>query len=395
MDRLMIKLLCCWSLFLFGWIGLAYTNLESPHKWTTFCLNLIYGVIVGTCFSIFGESITKTEKFLFRPLYVLVILFGQTCWWLMCTTGSSFLGTYSAERFAQSYPKTWVGIIIFLFTSFQLGMLIVLLALSRHFIWKLLRSLIEKIKNRNHLPLDFFSKVGLAHVHIDGARNRPLILEIVQDLSRIGMPGRLNEIVRFVAGPQRQILPAVYQSHTPVLAGKESLDFFSTNQVPDRDGAVVALDLIMEKLQAVPGAVVELEQVVAIFNETGWQFASPDKALSPLQASEVRFSPATTWSYEIHHGFDLLKTKTAPLALANLLAHCSAQGITVGGWFLFERPNHWAYRSNSFINSADFQAQVEREHSVIRHFLEDQGLQAEQWTSVEQVLGIWNSPAAE
>ncbi len=63
--------------------------------------------------------------------------------------------------------------------------------------------------------------------------------------------------------------------------------------------------------------------------------------------------------YELHHGFNLPKTShinlitnnpQPPIDLEHVNQFCVKNQINNGGWFIFEHPKHWSYRSNEFVN---------------------------------------------
>ncbi len=251
----------------------------------------------------------------------------------------------------------------------------------------------RKIEYRSTgLEAGALNKIGLPHVHIDGARNVDLVLGIVQELEAKGDLGKLNHVIASVAGRQRKELPEVYESHTPVIEGQEALDFFSSNIVQDRNDAIQAVNLIGQKIRNTPGCIVELDQVVGWYGSQGWQWIESADEIEPIKPDEVDFQPQPTWPYELHHGFNLPKDSEAlPVPLEKLLEDCEKAGITLGGWFVFDKGNEWAYRSNSFSQSTNVRKVVEQEQANLNSILVAYGKDIKARTLVERVLGIWHS----
>jgi hypothetical protein len=243
-----------------------------------------------------------------------------------------------------------------------------------------------------------FNSVGICHVHIDGARDQELVLEIVKRLEAQGNLGKLNHVYDFVAGSQRDLEPETYGAHTPQQDDKEALDFFSTNLVKDRTDAVKVANLIMEAVDKIPGVIVELEQAVGWLAHHKWvkpygYQIIPGREMEPVKDEEVSFQPAKTMKLEVHHGFDI-SGANPPVSLPKLLRYCESEGVVIGGWFLFQKkPRLWAYRSNSFTNQSLSEAceVAELERQKIDAFLESERRMVTPRTLLEKVVGIWKS----
>lgn len=190
-----------------------------------------------------------------------------------------------------------------------------------------------------NLPSGFFNIMGTAHVHIDGAQDENLILSVVKNLEGKGNPGKLNYVYDSIVGPQRKELPEIYESHTPVLLGKEALDFFSTNLVKSREDGIEIINSLFPILQSTPGLIVEMEQVVGWYREIWGDFSAEELSLPKyiplIKSSDVLFAPKPTLSYEIHHGFEELKNGPPSIGLKDLLQFCEENKIMIGGWFTF------------------------------------------------------------
>lgn len=236
-----------------------------------------------------------------------------------------------------------------------------------------------------------FNDLGTLHMHVDGAENQALILRLVQELERRGNPGKLNHVERFIAGPQREILPEVYQSHTPMLCGEEALKFFSTNFLKDRADAIEVVNFTNRILgRNRPGVIIEVEQPVMWLGPEGWNL-HPESDYDPaIETHEVQLAPSPSLEFEVHHGFNLLKSGPQ-VSLKKLGCYCERNDIAFGGWFVFEKPDAWAYRSNSFSGHEGLCELVEREQDSLNLFLARESLDCNSRTLVEKVLGIWGS----
>lgn len=241
-----------------------------------------------------------------------------------------------------------------------------------------------------NIPSGFFNTMGSAHIHIDGSQDSELILKIVKELDARGNVGKLNIVYDFIAGQQREILPETYQSHTPSLAGAEALDFFSTNLIKDRTDALNVINYISKMLQGTSGIIVELEQVIGCIDENGiYSGIDVNSSMLPIAASEVSLSPSPSEKFEIHYGFEIAKGWRYNISLKDIMAFCEYENIIVGGWFIFEKENTLAYRSNSFSNGNGIINQISHEHSILSVFLEKRGV-GQPKTMIEKVIGIWH-----
>ncbi len=236
--------------------------------------------------------------------------------------------------------------------------------------------------------------LGTAHIHIDGARNEQLIIDIVKRLEKDGHLGKINIVYDFIAGKQREILPETYQSHTPVLEEKEALDFFSSNIVSDRNDAIKCINLINTMLEGITGTIIEMEQVVGWYDRNGWKILPHEKHITSIFDSEVDVSPSPSLDFEVHHGFDLPKVGKPDVSLPLLLKYCEEKGCEFGGWFVFEKPDAWGYRSNSFYGSSTNGESlidvVEREQDIIMSYLAEENIICSPRTLIEKVIGIWH-----
>gem|GEM_PF-1023180 len=256
---------------------------------------------------------------------------------------------------------------------------------------------LDKVKKENirtqyrsrGLAAGFSSVLGTLHMHIDGAENQELVIQLVQRLEQQGNLGKLNHVISFIRGPQRAALPDVYRSHTPGVGSKENFKFFSTHTLKNRADAGRMVNIVSEMFGATPGIVIEVEQPVMCLEPKGWKLLAESHHVAPIQVGEVKIQPSPSLDFEIHHRFDLPKTGPQ-VSLEELGRYCEGNGITFGGWFIFEKPSAWAYRSNSFSSQAGLRELVEREQTSLNLFLKQQNVKCNLRTVVERVLGIWN-----
>lgn len=241
------------------------------------------------------------------------------------------------------------------------------------------------------LPSGKLREPGTIHMHVDGGGQPKFVLEIVKSLQKQDRKGKLSVIIESVAGPQRQDHPELYESHTPGMDGKESLEYFSTTGLLDRADAIKQIQSLLPQLQGHPGAVVEVECVFAEIDKAGrWK---QSKVVPPISDKDVGFIKGFTFPFEIHHAFNVPVTAGEPLKLEELVDDVTRLGIRVGGWFIFlNDKKEWSYRSNAFVKEERLRDFVTTEYEKIARYLAQRQIQAEQWTIVEQVLGIWKAP---
>jgi len=242
------------------------------------------------------------------------------------------------------------------------------------------------------LAAGFLNTLGRLHIHVDSFSDEDITTAIVRELELRGNPGKINRIYDFIAGHQRELLPAIYKAHTPTTEQQEALDFFSTTLVHSRDNAIEVVNFIGKELRGTSGAIVELEQVVGWLEAGKWQWLDTALHISNIEGTEVEFVPQLSWPFEVHHGFDL--AKTVPLvSLTRLLRFCRQSKVVVGGWFIFDKGDRWACRSNAFRKSPGLHQSVQNEQQAISRFLQEEGYKIHVRTLVEKVIGIWHSQA--
>ena len=241
----------------------------------------------------------------------------------------------------------------------------------------------------NDATRGLFNALGAVHIHIDGSQKESLIIRLLKKLAEKQCASKINYVQGFIAGPQRRELPEVYESHTPAIEGKEALDFFSTTMVVTRFKAISTVNYLVSQLKEIVGTIIEVEQVVGMMNDEGYKELPPNEFYVNIDSSDVAMFPQPSLFYEIHHGFDLPRTEELPISLPKLLEFCVANDIAIGGWFVFDKGDKWAYRSNSFSDDPNVGEQVQREYGILQKFLEDSKLSFTLRTMLERILGIW------
>jgi hypothetical protein len=240
-------------------------------------------------------------------------------------------------------------------------------------------------------------KLGTYHVHIDGddqAHIESLMGELGQEF-----PSKVNRITgKPVPGPQRDDpdFDETYRYHTPGSLENEDFSVFSTTMLGAssklRPEAIDTLKHIITVVTRKTGPIVELERVVATIDEEGaWTEVEliPDPPDLWKLSDECDYPRLSTFPIEIHHAIDIPKKGLLPPLSPT---EDIPKGPNIGGWFLFEKKDVWAYRSNQFADWSDYEHYAKDGDARLRKFLvelHERGVEATLRTLVEQVLGIW------
>lgn len=241
------------------------------------------------------------------------------------------------------------------------------------------------------LPRGYFRQPGIMHLHVDGG---PQIYPVRRVLALYD--GKLQRILKAAAGPQRRELPDVYLGHTPGSVEKEDFEFFSTMPIASRDHAIHTVLDILPRLASYPNIVVELERVVLSGNGASslvqWEEA-PFDAVQRLTAAEVPYAQPSTLPIELHHGINIRKNESRMpvLSVDTLLDASRRMDMRVGGWFLFEKEDAWAYRSNEFTTTDCYTTVAKQQNDKLHGYLGKLSLPYELWTIAEQVVGLWRT----
>lgn len=195
-------------------------------------------------------------------------------------------------------------------------------------------------------------------------------------------------------GPQVAKLP-IYRQLPNFHAFTDSPDeAFLTGRLGDGDDAL--MKVVLEETRAA-GGMAELEEYLgewslqpdgAVVEDARYQ-ALPysDAAFKEFDAARCSSIP----SLELHLGFDLPKDGALPISLAELMQACAARGLENGGWFLFRKETHWAYRSNEFSSedSTTAEGRLFSQAKALQEVLAARKLTCPVSFSLERVHGIW------
>jgi len=257
-------------------------------------------------------------------------------------------------------------------------------------------------------PTGYFSKIDTIHLHVDGGTENDLVLGIVDELNRKQMPSKLTAIHQAIEGPQRKQFRDTYQVHTPGVDGQEELEYFSTTLLHSNSATISGNPNLLDKklkpllaeLSDTKGIVIEIERVVGkIGEEIEWTKTSVPSY--KLNLTNVGFHQRRgTLPVEIHYAIDIQKEEDwqtrQPFSLQNLLDECTKLDIHVGGWFLFDKDQAWAYRSNSFVSANISSEEIKKQRDTLAQWLAnlntEHNFEYQINVLVEQALGVWKTP---
>jgi len=244
-------------------------------------------------------------------------------------------------------------------------------------------------------PPGHFSGLDSVHVHVDVGGQGGFIHSIIEWLNDERWDTKINSILKFTDGPQRRASPEAYAPHTPELNGREQLFYFSTSLFGSYTETKARLRPLLERISREPGIVVEVERVIGkVGAETEWTRTAVQE-YPLIYSSDTGFKRESSWPIEVHYACDIAKTsrwdESPPISPEQLRDACVELGINVGGWFLFEKGDQWAYRSNMFAKYiAPTEIKKDRDRLSVR--LRELGLNCEIRGLVEQTLGLWKTP---
>jgi DNA-binding winged helix-turn-helix (wHTH) protein/class 3 adenylate cyclase len=250
-----------------------------------------------------------------------------------------------------------------------------------------------------------FSKIDSIHVHVDGGDEAAPVAEVVRAFDREGKESKINKVVAFARGPQRDECPEDYEPHTPGGINSENLQYFSTHILGDFAETKRGLRQLLTRLPdtAGGGMVIEAERVIGKFSDEGGMDWSNTYIhdFPVLCSGDVGYEVSRTQPIEIHYAVDIPRqgawADRPPLDLKALTELTTELGLRVGGWFLFDKGerNMWAYRSNMFNREAqggEIEACRLRLKSALEELGRHQDFTCKVTALVEQAIGIWNTP---
>jgi len=253
-------------------------------------------------------------------------------------------------------------------------------------------------------PSGSFRKLSTIHMHIDGGGHINLksrIEDKIRELETKGFIGKSNTIINAVKGLQRDHPDYLetYDSHTPGSVGFEQFEIFSTSCFGKLDSLNEKFSNIIrnviEEFKRTKGIVIEVERVFASIDKNGiWRIAPVD-LIESIDERTIQYKRSNTHPIEIHHAFDVPKSglykNQSPITLTELKNQTGQLNIRVGGWFIFEKAEYWAYRSSQFSQYENYKETSQEYHRKLNAYLKEKGIAFELWTMVEQVLGIWKT----
>lgn len=98
--------------------------------------------------------------------------------------------------------------------------------------------------------------------------------------------------------------------------------------------------------------------------------------------------------FELHHGFDIdkkINEYKPPISPDEMVEISKEIGLTVGGWFIFQKNDLWAYRSNEFSN-ASYEQSIEKLNQQAMNLnkkMEEIGYNIDNGFSLEKVIAMW------
>jgi class 3 adenylate cyclase len=248
-------------------------------------------------------------------------------------------------------------------------------------------------------PPGYFTAVDSIHIHVDGVAAEQLVRDLVDEFNDKKLSSTFTTIKKSARGPQREDLPRTYQSHTPGSVGRRELDYFSTTRLKNLDEGREILNPLLKRLNKHEGIVIEAERIIGRIDDRKDDWSAIPLRELRLHSDEVGFQRGTTLPIEIHFACDIDKEgpwrEKEPFELEQLVSDCTELGIRVGGWFLFEEDNSWAYRSNMFAEAVS-KGGVRKQRDDLANRLTRRGNQSgfkcRVSAIVEESLGVWKTP---
>ena len=235
------------------------------------------------------------------------------------------------------------------------------------------------------------------HFHVD-SKDAATVHEIAKRIHarHKGAQGQVKQypIQSLHLGPQLQKLPVYAQMPNFHVITDSDDEAFLTGRLGDGDDAL--MKVVLEETR-VAGGMAELEQYLGEWTLNPDGTVVEDSRYSPLPFSDAAFSEFASArcknipTLELHLGFDVPKNGKMPIELRDLTNACARNGLENGGWFLFKKEGHWAYRSNEF-SSADpvrEEARLFEQARALKKMIGEVGLTCPVSLSLELVHGIW------
>lgn len=210
-------------------------------------------------------------------------------------------------------------------------------------------------------------KSTVFHNHID-AENEDLLVELVNkiELSDLDFQNKIYRVKNLLLGPQykNSEFKEVYQ-HLPNFHSIEDSnnEAFSTGKM----GNELNYDQVLRTLEVCfdnpgRGIMTEIEEDIysVTFDQCGFRKVTLDNGETPFQ---IDWDRLPGWKsrmienvpkFELHHSVDIPKyfCKEMPIPMELLRDTLVSEGFDIGGLFMFDKEDKWAYRMNQFSNES-------------------------------------------
>lgn len=260
----------------------------------------------------------------------------------------------------------------------------------------------------------YFSEIDTLHMHIDTANEFGQLQERI-DNKLVADQRQYKQIIikQSLRGPQTEIqeFKETYKAHNPISAEDASFTYFvsvgltSSANVSDTEKKQEAINYVASWMSIIipeEKTTLEVERVVAKIDYQGiytdicnGQLGSFSQTsfddFADVIEQRTMISNEHSKPCEIHHylDFDKKNNDQAPLELNTLLDLCDKNGITVGGWFVFDSDSEWLYRSNLFAERSNVIDIAKRQDQLLRAAISNTFKNVRIKTVVEDILGIW------
>ena len=279
-------------------------------------------------------------------------------------------------------------------------------------VWNSVDTIIQNlIQSPNHSyfldpPMNLKTvKSSRIHFHIDAPndkRLRKLVTEIVSWQPKLRSQIKLYPIKHLQLGPQVASCPAYKQMMNFHSITDASNEQFATSGCGDQLDPESILTVLNCAKNSGKQYMVEIEEYIwegkrgnnnAIIAKEFQPLIHPKGIFDTYPENRVKDVPA----YELHHGFDIPKSNgpyrdQLPIPLKSLVEMCTLEGFNNGGWFIFDHPTIWKYRTNEFSNdtATDCVKTLLYQAKILKAILTQFGLSTiEIDVSLEIVHAIW------
>ena len=278
-------------------------------------------------------------------------------------------------------------------------------------VWNTVDTIIQNlIQSPNHSyfldpPMNLKTvKSSRIHFHIDAPndkRLRKLVTEIVSWQPKLRSQIKLYPIKHLQLGPQVASCPAYNQMMNFHSITDASNEQFATGGCGDQLDPESILTVLNCAKNSGKQYMVEIEEYIwegkrennGIVAKEFQPLMHPKGVFDSYPENRVKDVPA----YELHHGFDIPKGNgpyrdQLPIPLKSLVEMCTREGFNNGGWFIFDHPTIWKYRTNEFSNetATDCVKTLLYQAKILKAIITQFGLSTiEIDVSLEIVHAIW------